>query len=90
MSDTPTLANEAAFLTVLGINPGAVKQGTVNIRFENGQPIVEFSAIMGVPWEGLANAIAAGRDGEIPAEDTTDPLRIVDYEGDPDGPGQGT
>lgn len=63
------IADEAAFVSALGLNPGNIKAGTVNIEFIAGRPHITFTAIHAVPPRLLGAAfLAASGAPEEPEE----------------------
>lgn len=54
------IANEAGFVNALGINPGIVKRGSINITFEEGKPVVSLTLMLPVDFQTLAGAFMAG------------------------------
>ena len=64
------IADEAAFVSALGLNPGTIKAGTVNIVFLQGRPHITFEAIHAVPPRLLGAAfLASSQSVEEPVEE---------------------
>lgn len=83
-----TIANEAAFVQTLGIDPNSVQQGSVRIEFIEGRPVVRYAAAIVVPPHlvGLAFMAAAGHEivHETPDGTPVEPETIPEGPEDPD------
>lgn len=67
------IANEAVFLQSLGVNPGTVKVGTVNVEFVQGQPVITFTSVYPVSPRALGLAFLAAGAEEQPVEEEKKP-----------------
>jgi hypothetical protein len=76
--ETPSIPNEAKFMSALGVDPATVKAGSIKIDWRDGVPVIEWTSMVGVSPQTLGLAFLAAApapedtEGVPPVKQPTD------------------
>lgn len=65
------ISNEGAFVRALGLNPDTIVAGSVEVKFANGQPFIQFTQVIGVDNATLGSAFLASTQPPPQPEEIT-------------------